>query len=78
MSNNKPKPMTKEEQAKQIARYLAQKKEQYFQIILSNTIQGRNLSADGIKEAVDAAWAGSDYILGKFVQGPDESKEGEQ
>ena len=53
---------TKEEQEMQIARFLANKKESFFQLILSNLIQaGKNP-----KEAVDLANEGADYALTKL------------
>ena len=72
---NKPaKPLrlpsqTKEEQEMQIARFLANKKESFFQLILANLIQaGKNP-----KEAVDLANEGADYILTKLY--PVQTKE---
>lgn len=60
---------TKEEQEMQIARFLANKKETFFQLILANLIQaGKNP-----KDAVDLAIEGADYAITKLY--PVEKKE---
>ena len=60
---------SKEEQEMQIARFLANKKENFFQLILANLIQaGKNP-----KEAVDLAIEGADYAITKLY--PVEKKE---
>ena len=53
---------SKAEQEMQIARFLANKKENFFQLILANLIQaGKNP-----KEAVDLAIEGADYAIVKL------------
>jgi len=82
--------MTAEEKERQVARFLAQKREAYFQLILGNLLQNPNAvretqitvkGTDGIARAqlnildiVDAAMEGSAYIMEKMYT---ESKEGE-
>lgn len=82
--------MTAEEKERQVARFLAQKREAYFQLILGNLLQNPNAvrvtqitvkGTDGIAreqlnilEIVDAAMEGSAYIMEKMYT---ESKEGE-
>ena len=62
--NKQPKQPTKEERAAQIARFLSQKRESYFQGILFNIIQtGKNTN---IKEMIDVALEGADYALEKL------------
>ena len=70
--------MSKEERDQQIARYLAQKRESYFQGILYNLLQNPaiatvtkvTVSGDlaehrsfNINEIVDAALAGTDHVM---------------
>ncbi|MBR1575874.1 MAG: hypothetical protein IJ654_05420 [Bacteroidales bacterium] len=63
------KPITKEEQAAQIARFFSQKREQYFQTILANSLQaGAPLNLD----TVDKALAAADYALEKLYPVPKE------
>ena len=80
---------TKEEQEMQIARFLANKKETFFQLILAsilqnpNTIKETRVTVDGkeeitrhkfnISDLVDAAADGADYAIGKLY--PVEKKE---
>lgn len=75
-----PKPLTKEEQAQQIARFFTQKREQYFQLILGNAIQNAtNLkAADGVvdlRALIDASLQAADYALEKLFPLPEEKKE---
>lgn len=60
---------TKEEQEMQIARFLANKKETFFQLILANLIQ----AGTHPKNAVDLAIEGADYAITKLY--PVEKKE---
>ena len=60
---------TKEEQEMQIARFLANKKETFFQLILANLIQ----AGTHPKQAVDLAIEGADYAITKLY--PVEKKE---
>ena len=79
---------TKEEQEMQIARFLANKKESFFQLILANLLQNESVTAnriaemeDGhlrtekmnIKAVVDLAIEGADYAITKLY--PVEKKE---
>ena len=79
---------TKEEQEMQIARFLANKKENFFQLILANLLQNESVTAnriaemeDGhlrtekvnIKAVVDLAIEGADYAITKLY--PVEKKE---
>ena len=80
----KPKPMTAEERQQQVVRFLAQKRESYFQLILANLCQNPNAVretkvtvkvADGtartqlnIIDIVDAALEGSDYLMQKMYE----------
>lgn len=72
---------TKEEQEMQIARFLANKKESFFQLILANLLQNEAITADkygenpdgtvtkkpfDIKAVIDLANEGADYILTKL------------
>ncbi len=82
--------MTAEEKERQVARFLAQKREAYFQLILGNLLQNGTVThetmvsfngKDGkehrqvnIIDIVDAAMEGSAYIMEKMYT---ESKEGE-
>ena len=71
-----PKPVTEEEKNLQIARYLANEKKTYFQLILSSTLRNDALSRANvfnIKQMVDDALDGADYILTKLY--PVEKKE---
>lgn len=64
-----PKPVTEEEKNLQVARYLANEKKTYFQIILASLIQaGKNT-----KDAVDIAIEAADYAIEKLY--PVEKKE---
>ena len=71
------KPLTKEEQAAQIARFFSQKRESLFQLILANLLQNiahvDALAAD-LKPVVDAALNAADYAIEKLYPLP---KEGE-
>ena len=59
----KPAPLTEDEKAQQIARFLAQKREQFFQGILFNAVHGGvPLTQSLIDEALKAA----DYALEKL------------
>ena len=69
-----PKPLTKEEQAQQVARMLAQKKEQYFNIILAGLLQ----AGTNPKQAVDLAAENADYALKKLYNLPDENEVAEK
>ena len=84
-----PKPVTEEEKNLQVARYRANEKKTYFQIILANLVQNpaivqtRKVTVkmdDGmehhqfnITDIVDAALDGADYIIEKLY--PVEKKE---
>ena len=85
----KPAPLTEEEKAAQIARFFAQKREQFFQGILFNAIQSANIVPvrQGIngkdltdivqydfRPLVDAALVSADYAIEKLYPVP---KEGE-
>lgn len=60
--------MTEEEKQQQVVRFLAQKRESYFQLILANILQtGKNTN---VKECIDAALEGSDYIMQKMYTEP--------
>lgn len=61
-----PKPLTEDEKAQQIARFLAQKREQFFQLILANSLQNVQLIPADISQFVDTAIAGADYALEKL------------
>lgn len=67
------KPLTKEEQAAQIARFFSQKRESLFQLILANLLQNPNCKAD-LEPVVDAALKAADYAIEKLYPLP---KEGE-
>ena len=84
-----PKPVTEEEKNLQVARYLANEKKTYFQILLANLAQNPSVTRpnkvtvrmdDGkehhqfnIIDIVDAALDGADYIIEKLY--PVEKKE---
>lgn len=68
------RPLTKEEQAQQIARFFTQKREQYFQLILANTLQNPNCKLD-LKTCVDLSLQAADYALEKLFPLPEEKKE---
>ena len=54
----------REEKQQQALQFLASKKEQYFQIILSAVIRsGRNTN---LKECIDASYEAADYTLEKL------------
>lgn len=58
------KPTGKEDQSQAILRAIAMKRETYFQGILYNIIQtGKNTN---IKEMVDVALDGADYVIEKL------------
>ena len=58
------KPTGKEDQSQAILRAIAMKRETYFQGILYNIIQtGKNTN---IKEMVDTALEGADYVIEKL------------
>ena len=65
------KPLTKEEQAAQIARFFSQKREALFQLILANLLQNPNCKAD-LEPVVDAALKAADYALEKLYPIPQE------
>ena len=64
-----PKPLTKEEQAQQIARFFQQKRESYFQMILANAIQAdyKNVA---LKQIVDESLEAADYAIEKLFPLP--------
>lgn len=62
----KPAPLTEDEKAQQIARFLAQKREQFFQLILANSLQNVQLIPMDLSQFVDAALAAADYALEKL------------
>ena len=78
---------TKEEQEMQIARYLANKKETFFQLILASLVQNpafvqmkegingdlSEFKAISVRSAIDAAADGADYAITKLY--PVEKKE---
>ena len=84
-----PKPATEEEKNLQVARYLANEKKTYFQILLANLAQnpaivqtnkvtvkmddGKEHHQFNIIDIVDAALDGADYIIEKMY--PVEKKE---
>ena len=75
-----PAPLTKEEQAQQIARFFAQKREALFQGILFNAIRiWPSEKYLDLKVAVDASLEAADYALEKLYPMPKEEapKEGE-
>ena len=67
-----PKPLTKEEQAQQIARFLTQKREQYFQLILGNAIRA---GAPIMLDTVDKALLAADHALEVLFPMPKEGEE---
>ena len=64
---------TKEEQEIQIARFLANKKETFFQLILASLIQNKNFVKAELNEVIDMALSGADYAIVKLY--PVEKKE---
>ena len=61
--------MTKEDREKQVLRFLADKKENIFNLILANILRtGINTN---VKECVDVAIEGADYAIKKLYQIPD-------
>lgn len=72
-----PKPVTEEEKNLQVARYLANEKKTYFQLILSNLIHNAHYNAasltDELKHTINASIDGADYIIEKMY--PVEKKE---
>lgn len=67
------KPLTKEEQAAQIARFFSQKREALFQLILANLLQNPKCKTD-LEPVVDYALKIADYAIEKLYPLP---KEGE-
>lgn len=65
------KPLTKEEQAAQIARFFSQKRESLFQLILANLLQNPKCRAD-LEPVVDAALKAADYAIEKLYPLPKE------
>lgn len=64
------KPVTEEEKNLQVARYLANEKKTYFQLILSNLIHNAHYNAasltDELKHTINASIDGADYIIEKL------------
>ena len=75
------RPLTKEEQAQQIARFFTQKREAFFQGILYNVLQNATLKDAGgnieLKPAVDAALAAADYAIQCLYPLPEEKPQEE-
>ena len=67
------KPLTKEGQAAQIARFFSQKREAFFQLAIANILQNPNLDAE-IDDIVDKALRIADTAIEKLYPLP---KEGE-
>ena len=67
---------TKEEQAQQIARFFSQKREQYFSLILGNTLQNPNCKLD-LETCVDLALKAADHAIEKLYPLPAEPKQEE-
>ena len=67
-TTTKPKPMTEEERKQQVVRFLAQKRESYFQLILANILQnpGIDLQTTPLRIYIEIALDGSDYIMKKM------------
>ena len=69
--------LTDEEKELQVARYLANEKKTYFQLILSNLIHNAHYNAasltDELKHTINASLDGADYIIEKLY--PVEKKE---
>lgn len=65
------KPLTKEEQEAQIARFFSQKRESLFQLILANLLQNPNCKTD-LEPVVDAALKAADYAIEKLYPLPKE------
>lgn len=62
------KPVTDEEKVQQAARLLAQKREQYFSIILGAVIRtGKNTN---VKECIDVAVEATDYAIERLYSLP--------
>lgn len=74
-SNPLPRPLTKEEQAAQVARFLQQQRVSFFQLILSNLLQNPNCKG-ALEPVIDSALKGADYALEKLYPMPkaEESK----
>lgn len=68
MNKTENKPMTKEDREKQVLRFLADKKENLFNLILANLIRAGMTS---VGSAVDLAIEGADYAIKKLYQIPD-------
>lgn len=67
------KPLTKEEQAAQVARFFSQKREALFQLILANLLQNPRCKSD-LEPVVDYTLKIADYAIEKLYPLP---KEGE-
>ena len=69
--------LTPEQKAEQVARFFAQKRESYFQLILANLVQGtaRTGNEINIRLLVVAALDGADYAIEKLFPLPTEKKE---
>lgn len=76
-ANQRPGQLTDQQKAEQVARFFTQRRESYFQGILYNMIRtGKNTN---IKEMVDVALEGADYVLEKLFPIPTaEKKEDEK
>lgn len=76
-----PKPLTKEEQAQQIARFLTQKREQYFQLILGNAIRSTTFTKENttfeMKSLAAASLEAADYAIEMLYPLPAEPKQEE-
>lgn len=68
--------MTEEEKQQQVVRFLAQKRESYFQLILANVLQnpGIDLQTTPLRIYIDIALDGSDYIMQKMYTEPKEDR----
>ena len=71
-----PTRMTPEEKAAQMERFFSMKRETYFQLILSNTIQAVGHAAEVIdlKTIVDLSLDAADYTVEKLFPLPEEEK----
>ena len=73
----KPAPLTEDEKAQQIARFLAQKREQFFQGILFNLVQNQTIKWETnmtLRFAVDAALDAADFALERLYPVKQEGK----
>lgn len=66
------KPLTEDEKAQQIARFLSQKREQFFQGILFNLLHSVQVVTPDLSQFVDAAIAAADYAIEKLYPLPKE------